>query len=72
MKKIENFQIAFYDKNGCYDEGFFDPQDTFIFGYLFNEDYTCPDEYCRLFANFNDGSSYEIKLVRNEEYVCRN
>ena len=22
MKKIENFQIAFYDKNGCYDEGF--------------------------------------------------
>lgn len=24
MKKIENFQIAFYDKNGCYDEGFFE------------------------------------------------
>lgn len=35
MKKIENFQIAFYDKNGCYDEGFFEWWDTNFFDYIY-------------------------------------
>ena len=66
MKKIENFQIAFYDKNGCYDEGFFEWWDTKCLEYILEEDYTCPDEYRRLFVNFDDGSRYEIKLVKEK------
>ena len=65
MKQIENFQIAFYDKNGCYDEGFFEWWDTSCFDYIL-DDYACPDEYRRLFVNFDDGSQYEIKLVKEK------
>ena len=66
MKKIENFQIAFYDKNECYDECFFEWWDTKCLKYILDEDYTCPDEYRRLFVNFDDGSRYEIKLVKEK------
>lgn len=65
MKKIENFQIAFYDKNGCYDEGFFEWWDTSCFDYIL-DDYAYPDEYRRLFVNFDDGTKYEIKLVKEK------
>ena len=63
MKKIENFQVAFYDKDGCYDEDFYEWWDTSCFDYIFYND--CHEEYRRLFVNFDDGMKYEVKL---EEY----
>ena len=37
MKKIENFQVAFYDKDGCYDEYFYEWWDTNCFHYIVND-----------------------------------
>lgn len=39
--------------------------DTSCFDYIL-DDYACPDEYRRLFVNFDDGSQYEIKLVKEK------
>lgn len=66
MKKIKNFQLCFYDKLGCYDEAFYDRDDVDIF-YAIEclteyENPYYPDEFQRLFVNFDDGTKCEIKL----------
>lgn len=63
MKKIENFQVAFYDKDGCYDEDFYEWWDTKCFHYIVN-DYADINEYRRIFVNFDDGTKYEVKLEK--------
>ena len=65
MKKVKNFQVAFYDKLGCYDESFYEWWGTKCFNYIFDNDY--PNEYRRLFVNFNDGTKYEVKLVEDKK-----
>ena len=71
IKKIKNFQLCFYDKLGCYDESFYDIDDGAGISYAIEcltkyENLYYPDEYQRLFVNFNDGTRYEIKLVEDE------
>ena len=72
-EKIKNFQLCSYDKVGCYDESFYDIDDgagiSYAIGCLTKyENLYYPDEYQRLFVNFNDGTRYEIKLVEDEQY----
>ena len=71
MKKIKNLQLCFYDKLGCYDEAFYDRDDVDIF-YAIEclteyENPYYPDEFQRLFVNFDDGTRCEIKLVEDKK-----
>lgn len=69
IPRIKNYQVAFYDVNNnydCFDESFFKPDEinnaiTYV---ETEEDEDSPDNRRRVFANFDNGDMYELKLEK--------
>ena len=69
IPRIKNYQVAFYDVNRnykCFDESFFEPNeiDNAITYVETEEDENAPDNRCRVFAHFDNGDMYELKLEK--------
>lgn len=69
IPRIKNYQVAFYDVNRgykCFDESFFKPDEinnaiTYV---ETEEDENSPDNRRRVFAHFDNGDMYELKLEK--------
>ena len=78
IPRIKQYQVCFYDMDaggGCFDEAFFPPEDI---GGVITFVETVEDvgrcDRIRVFAHFDDGDVYEIKLnkLSKEEYRMAN
>lgn len=69
IPRIKNYQVAFYDVNRgykCFDESFFKPEEinnaiTYV---ETEEDENSSDNRRRVFAHFDNGDMYELKLEK--------
>lgn len=79
MRKVKQYNLAFCDEHGCYDETIFGPQDINDMEYSLDELLWSQEECCncqeddwgygerrRLYVYFDDGTKYEIKLVKEK------
>ena len=68
IPRIKSYQIAWYDmtRGGkCFDESFFQPEDiSHIIPYVETVEDEGSDYRSRVFAHFDDGEMYELKLER--------
>ena len=71
MKEIYRYHIAFYDRNGRYDEAFSESPNDLEWLLNFMAQAACDrqscehGEYIRVFTYDKDGSKYELKLERS-------
>lgn len=69
IPRIKQYQVAFYDisRDGkCFDETFFKPDeiDNAITYVETVEDENNKDNRCKVFAHFDNGDIYELKLEK--------
>ena len=68
IPRIKEYHVAFYDmeQDGhCFDEDFFKPEDIgSAITFVETEEDSDNADRCRVFANFDDGDIYELKLVK--------
>ena len=77
IPRIKGYQLAFYDmKNGgdCFDESFFSPNEIdVVISYVETIEDINNSDRCRVFAHFDNGDTYELKLEKiDKERRCSN
>ena len=69
IPRIKNYHVAFYDMthlNGdCFDESFYKPEDIALaITYVETEEDKNNSDRARVFVNFDDGDTYELRLIK--------
>ena len=68
IPRIVDYQVAFYDmtmRGECFDEAFFKPEDiNHVITYVETVEDEGASDRCRVFAHFDNGDEYELKLVK--------
>ena len=68
VPRIKNYQVAWYDmsnKGKCFDENFYFPNEIDnVMPYVETIEDFNSETRTRVFANFDDGTKYELKFVK--------
>lgn len=68
IPRIKDYQVCFYDmehNGGCFDEDFYSPDEIgMVIPYVETIEDAGNCDRRRVFAHFDDGDTYELKLVK--------